>query len=138
MKTEKNVIFCGLASFLNDTSSEMIVPILPLFITALGECIVLGLVGGVRDCISSILKVIAGYFSDRLGKRKFFIVEGYLISSTFKLMLGVSKNWGQVLVAIGLERVDKGLRTVPRDVPIAESIPKQRGKRFVSIERSTH
>jgi len=66
-----NVLLLGVVSFLNDLSSEMIIPILPLFITALGGTgLVVGLIGGLQESISSILKVLSGFWSDRIGKRK--------------------------------------------------------------------
>ena len=126
-----NVLLLGIVSFLNDFSSEMIMPILPMFITALGGAgLVVGLVGGLRDSISSILKVFCGYWSDKTGKRKMFISSGYLTSAVFKLLLSFSKIWQHVLVFAGLERVGKGLRTAPRDAIIADSMPEQRGKGF--------
>jgi MFS family permease len=127
----KNVILLGIISFLNDLSSEMIMPILPMFITALGGVgLVVGLIGGLRDSISSILKVLAGFWSDKTGKRKVFVSSGYLISLVFKLFLAFSKTWQHILVFAGLERVGKGLRTAPRDAIIADSMPKERGKGF--------
>ena len=126
-----NVLLLGIVSFLNDFSSEMIIPILPMFITALGGAgLVVGLIGGLRDSISSILKVFCGYWSDKTGKRKIFISSGYLTSAVFRLLLSFSKIWQHVLVFAGLERVGKGLRTAPRDAIIADSMPEQRGKGF--------
>ena len=126
-----NVLLLGLVSFLNDTSSEMILPILPMFITSLGGAgLVIGLIGGLRDSISSILKVLAGYWSDKIGKRKIFVSSGYLTSSIFKFLLSFSRSWHHVLTFASLERVGKGLRTAPRDAIIAESMPRRRGKGF--------
>jgi MFS family permease len=127
-----NVVLLGIVSFLNDLSSEMIMPILPLFITALGGTgLAVGLIGGLRDSISSILKILSGYWSDKIGKRKVFVSSGYLISSIFKLFLAFSKTWQHILIFTGLERVGKGLRTSPRDAIIADSVPlKERGRGF--------
>ena len=111
-----NILLLGIVSFLNDLSSEMIMPILPMFITALGGAgLIVGLIGGLRDSISSILKVFAGYWSDKSGKRKFFVSSGYLTSALFKLFLAFSKIWQHVLVFASLERIGKGLRAAPRD-----------------------
>jgi MFS family permease len=130
-KISVNVILLGIVSFLNDLSSEMIMPILPLFIKALGGGgIVIGLVGGLRDSISNILKVISGYISDKKGKRKIFVVWGYFTSSVFKLFLSFSRSWFGILVFSGLERIGKGLRTAPRDAIISFSMPKEKGKGF--------
>ncbi len=126
-----NIILLGIVSFLNDTSSEMIMPILPLFIVSLGGTgITIGLIGGVRDSISSFLKVICGYWSDKTGKRKIFVFSGYLTSALFKLLLAFSTIWQHVLIFSGLERVGKGIRTAPRDAIIADSMPEKRGKGF--------
>ena len=126
-----NVLLLGIVSFLNDFSSEMIIPILPMFITALGGTgLVVGLIGGLRDSISSILKVFCGYWSDKTGKRKIFVFSGYLVSGFFRLFLSFSNIWQHILVFAGLERVGKGLRTAPRDAIIADSMPEQRGKGF--------
>ncbi len=126
-----NIILLGIVSFLNDLSSEMIMPILPMFITALGGAgLVIGLIGGLMDSISSILKVICGYLSDKTGERKIFVFSGYLTSAVFKLLLSLSGTWKHILVFIGLERAGKGLRTAPRDAIIADSMPGYRGKGF--------
>ncbi|MCD6414546.1 MAG: MFS transporter [Candidatus Diapherotrites archaeon] len=127
----KNVFLLGLVSFLNDWSSETIMPILPFFIKSLGGTgMVIGLVGGIRDSLSSILKVLFGYLSDKTGKRKIFVSSGYLTSAFFKLLLAFSRTWESVLAFASLERVGKGLRTAPRDAIISESMPKKRGEGF--------
>ena len=126
-----NVFLLGIVSFLNDLSSEMIMPILPMFVTALGGAgLTVGLVGGVRDSISSILKVFCGYWSDRTGKRKIFVSSGYVTSSLFKLLLALSKTCRHAVVLAALERVGKGVRTAARDAIIADSMAKERGKGF--------
>ncbi len=131
-----NVLLLGIVSFLNDLSSEMIMPILPMFLASLGGTgEVIGLVGGFRDSISNVLKVVCGYWSDKTGKRKIFIYSGYFISTVFKVLLAVSKIWQSAVVFSALERVGKGLRTAARDAIIAESTTTQRGKGF-GIHRS--
>ena len=126
-----NILLLGVVSFLNDLSSEMIIPILPMFITALGGAVwIVGLIGGLQDSISSILKVLSGYWSDRLGRRKIFVSSGYLTSAGFKLLLSFSTIWQHILIFTSFERVGKGLRTAPRDAIIADSMPEARGKGF--------
>ena len=126
-----NVLLLGIVSFLNDLSSEMIMPILPMFITALGGAgLIVGLIGGLQDSISSILKVLSGYWSDRIGRRKIFVSSGYLTSAGFKLLLSFSTIWQHILIFTSFERVGKGLRTAPRDAIIADSMPEARGKGF--------
>jgi MFS family permease len=127
----RNVLLLGIVSFLNDLSSEMIMPILPFFIASLGGAgIVIGLIGGARDSITSLLKVISGYFSDKTGGRKSLVISGYCVSSAFKVLLALSKTWQQILVFISCERIGKGLRDAPRDALIAASMPQQKGRAF--------
>ncbi|MFZ0034486.1 MAG: MFS transporter [Sedimentisphaerales bacterium] len=128
----RNVILLSIVSFLNDLSSEMIMPILPMFLQSLGASgQIIGLVGGLRDSLSSILKVICGYLSDKTGKRKVFVYWGYGVSSFFKLFLSFSKMWPSAVVFASLERLGKGLRTAARDAIIAESVAiSSRGKGF--------
>ncbi|AEH07291.1 MFS transporter [Methanothermococcus okinawensis] len=127
----KNVFLLSIVSFITDVSSEMIMPILPMFISSLGgSSVIIGLVGGLRDSIASILKVISGYYSDRTGKKKIFVLLGYFTSSIFKLLLSFSKTWLGILSFAVLERVGKGIRTAPRDAIIADSTVGKRGKGF--------
>ncbi|MHC1611331.1 MAG: MFS transporter [Candidatus Methanospirareceae archaeon] len=126
-----NILLLGIVSSLNDLSSEMIIPILPMFITSLGGAgTIVGLIGGLQESISSILKVLSGYWSDRVGRRKIFVSSGYLTSAAFKLLLSFSWIWQHVLLFVSFERVGKGLRTAPRDAIIADSMPEARGKGF--------
>jgi len=126
-----NVLLLGIVSFLNDLSSEMIMPILPMFIASLGGTgLIIGLIGGLRESISSLLKVVCGYWSDKTGKRKVFVSSGYLTSAAFRLLLSFSRAWQHILVFSSLERVGKGLRTAPRDAIIADSMPRERGRGF--------
>ncbi len=129
----RNVVILGVVSFLTDVSSEMIFPVLPLFLSiVLGagkEAI--GLIEGVADSIASLLDIGFGYWSDRLGKRKEFAVAGYGFSSLLKAGLVFVNSWPQVLLIRGLERVGKSMRTSPRDAIIAASTDERsRGKAF--------
>lgn len=130
-KLKTNIVLLGLVSFLNDLSSEMIRPILPLLITSLGGTgILIGLVGGFRNSISNILNVFCGYWSDKTDKRRVFVFWGYSVALFFKLCLAFSKLLEHVLIFAGLERIGKGVRTSPRDAIIAESMPHHRGRGF--------
>jgi MFS family permease len=130
-KIAPNVLLLSAVSFLNDLSSEMIMPILPMFLTLLGGTgEIVGLVGGLRDSISSILKVLSGYWSDKTGKRKVFVYSGYAISAVFKVLLAACRAWPSAVVFSSLERTGKGLRTAARDTIIADSMPTGRGKGF--------
>jgi len=127
----RNIILLSAVSFFNDLSSEIIMPILPMFLQSLGATgEIIGLVGGLRESISSILKVVCGYWSDKTGKRKVFVYAGYATSTLFKVLLAFSRVWQSAVAFSSLERVGKGLRTAARDAIIAESITTQRGKAF--------
>jgi len=127
-----NILLLGLTSFLTDTSSEMITPILPFFIAAVGGTgLAVGLIGGLEESVSSILKVLSGYWSDKSGRKKVFVSSGYLTSSISKIFLAFSTAWQHVLILKPLERVGKGLRTAPRDAIIADYAEEEvRGKAF--------
>lgn len=127
-----NIILLGVVSFLTDVSSEMILPILPFFIVALGGAgLAVGLVGGLEGSISSILKVFSGYFSDKLGKRKALVSTGYFTSSVSKLVLSFSTTVSHVFILRSSDRVGKGVRSAPRDALIADySVQESRGRAF--------
>ena len=128
---KRNVILLGGTSLLTDLSSEMMHPLLPMFISALGGGgVAIGLIGGLGDGIANILKVFAGFWADRRGRRKPFIFSGYLLSSICKLLLAFSIIWQHILILRPMERTGKGLRTAPRDAIIAESSIKWRGRSF--------
>jgi len=129
---KKNIILLGFVSLLNDISSEIIQPILPLFITSLGGgAVAVGLIGGIADGLPSILQVFVGYCSDLWGRRKPLVVAGYGLSAISKLFLPFSWTWQQVFAIKALERCGKGVRTAPRDALISESVDENNlGKGF--------
>ncbi|OYT43907.1 MFS transporter [Candidatus Bathyarchaeota archaeon ex4484_40] len=95
----------------------MIWPILPMFITSIGGGgLAVGLIGGLGESVSSILKVFSGYWSDRLGRRKILVTSGYALSSVSKALFPFVGSWIHLLILRPIERVGKGLRTAPRDV----------------------
>jgi MFS family permease len=118
------VMRLGLVSLLADISSEMLYPITPIFLTAvLGASMSsLGLIEGTAEALASLLKTYAGSWSDRWGRRKPFIVFGYLLTALGKPLIGVAGSWPEVLLARGLDRTGKGLRGAPRDALIADSV----------------
>lgn len=129
----RNVFALGLVSFFNDVSSEIIYPLLPLFLKlTLGVSpAVIGIIEGAAESVASILKLFAGYFSDRLGKRKFLVVTGYVLTSFTRPLLAFTGNWYQVLAIRLSDRVGKGIRGAPRDAMIADSVtPETRGIAF--------
>ena len=129
----RTVIILGLVSFLNDTASEMITPLLPLFLTTtLGAgAAIVGLVEGVAEATASILKLISGYLADRGWNTKKLVVSGYTVSNASRPLIGLAGGWSLVLVLRFLDRVGKGIRTAPRDALIAASTDEQlRGRAF--------
>jgi MFS family permease len=121
-KNEKNVWLLGVTSFFNDIGGEILMPILPLYLASLGAPgIVIGAIAGLRESISKLLQVFAGYWADRLGKRKPFVVFGYFFSGFSKFFLALANTWPLAIVFSGTERIGKGIRDAPRDAIIAES-----------------
>ena len=128
-KSEKNIWFLGFSSFFNDIGSEMITPLLPFLITGFGGGgIAIGALSGIREGLSSIFKLLGGWYSDKLGKRKPFVFLGYFLSTIFRFFLAFANSWQYVLGFTSLERVGKS-RDAPRDAIISQST-KQRGRGF--------
>lgn len=121
----RNVVVLGAVSLLNDASSEMIYPLLPVFLmTVLGAGpAALGVIEGIAESTASFLKLYAGYLSDRVKRRKRWVVAGYAISNAVRPLIALAGSWGQVLALRFTDRVGKGLRTSPRDALIADSTP---------------
>ncbi|MBI2674415.1 MAG: MFS transporter [Candidatus Yanofskybacteria bacterium] len=118
----KNIILLGLTSLLADFSSEMIQPLLPFFITALGGAgIAVGLVGGGGDALASIFKVLSGHWADQSKKYKKFVFWGYGFSALAKFFFPLARTWSHILVLRPVERIGKGLRDAPRDAIVSES-----------------
>jgi len=128
-----NVYILGAVSFFTDVSSEMIFPLIPIFVTTIlgAGKEALGLIEGLADSIASLLEIFSGYISDKTGKRKQLVVLGYGISSFVKLGIALSTQWWHVLIMRAAERVGKGIRTSPRDAIIASSASANaRGKAY--------
>ena len=121
----------GVASLLNDVSSEAIFPLLPVFLTSLGAPMrYIGLIEGSADALASSLKVVAGRLSDR-GPRRLFVAGGYAIPALARAGIAAALAPWHVLAARLVDRTGKGIRSGPRDAMIAESVPpSQRGRAF--------
>src|SRR5882672_1233917 len=129
----RNVFAISLVCLLNDVSSEIIYPLLPFFLNnTLGVSPrVLGSIEGAAESVSSLLKLFAGHLSDRFGKRKIFVVSGYVLSSFARPLLAFATSWQQVLAIRLSDRVGKGIRTAPRDAMIADNVAiQERGLAF--------
>lgn len=128
-----SVYILGAVSFFNDVASEMLYPILPIFLTqVLGAPVaVVGLIDGVADGCAAIFKTIFGRWSDRLGKRKPFILSGYSASALSKVIIALSHLWGVVFIGRVVDKFGKGLRTGARDALLLDaSNEKNRGLVF--------
>lgn len=129
----RNVWIAGLVSLFNDISSEMVYPLLPLFLTGVLKAsrTSLGLVEGVAEAVASLLKVFSGVLSDRFRTRKAPMLLGYGLSLAARPVLASAGGWGAVFGARLVDRTGKGIRTAPRDAVIADSTPsEQRGRAF--------
>jgi MFS family permease len=121
------------ASLLNDTASEMIYPLLPVFLTSvLGATpVTVGVIEGAADGLASILKYFAGSISDRLPRRKPLVVAGYALAAMSRALISVAGRWPAVLTARLIDRTGKGIRSAPRDAIIADVTPAEdRGRAF--------
>lgn len=117
----KNVWLLGSSSFLNDVGGRMIEPILPFLITSLGGGgVAVGLASGLREGLANIFKIFGGWASDRFGKRKAFILSGYILSSIFKFFILIANSWQSLTVFLSLERFGK-FRDAPRDAVVSYS-----------------
>jgi MFS family permease len=134
----KNVFFTGVVSFFMDVSSEMIYPLVPLFLAnVLGvNKSMIGLIEGIAESTASLLKVFSGWLSDRIGQRKNLMLAGYAISTLSRPIIAIAGAWQQVLASRFVDRLGKGIRTAPRDAIIAESTEATHLARAFSFHRS--
>jgi MFS family permease len=134
----KNVFVAGLVSFFMDVSSEMIYPLVPLFLAnVLGvNKSVIGLIEGIAESTASLLKVFSGWFSDRIGNRKWLMAVGYGISTLSRPIVALATGWQHVMGSRFMDRFGKGVRTAPRDAIIAESTDKAYLGRAFGFHRS--
>lgn len=118
-----NIIVLGIVSFLTDISSEMVYPLLPIFLTVnLGASpAILGIIEGIAESLASLLKVFSGYWGDKTKKKKELAIVGYGSSFFGKFILILAGSWSGVLLSRVVDRLGKGVRTAPRDSLIADS-----------------
>ena len=123
-----NVILLGLVSFFADISSEMVYPLIPLYLSSRfgATPLLVGFIEGIAESLASLLKVFSGYLTDRTQKKKPIAFLGYSTGLIYKLALIFANSWIAILGARVIDRVGKGIRTTPRDVMVAESAQKDR------------
>jgi MFS family permease len=123
----RNIYAFGITSFLNDTATEMAYWVLPAFLASLGAGPAqLGLIEGVAESVASFAKLFSGYLSDHIRRRKPVVVAGYFVANAVKPLLALVTAWPQILLIRFTDRLAKGIRGAPRDVMVAESVPKNR------------
>lgn len=129
----RNVFLLGLVSLFTDLGSQMIFPLIPLYlVSVLGAgASVVGICEGAAEATASLIKVFSGYWSDRVKRRKPFVLIGYSFSAITKPLFALAKVWPLVLAIRVLERIGKGIRSAPRDAIVAESVDQSvRGKAY--------
>lgn len=129
----RNTVLLAFSSLFADISTEMLYPILPIFLTQTlrASGTVIGLVEGTAQATQNIVQGFSGWLSDRLRKRKSLALAGYLVSAIAKPLIGLSKTWPNVLTARVLDRLGSGFRSAPRDALIASSVAEEnRGRAF--------
>jgi MFS family permease len=129
----RNVIALAAVSFLTDVSSEMIYPLLPVFLTSVlgANASFIGAIEGAAETTAALLKLASGWWSDRVRRRKPLVLAGYAIASAMRPLVAIATSAVQVLGIRVADRVGKGIRNAPRDALIAESVdPSIRGRAF--------
>jgi MFS family permease len=131
------VIALGVTSLLSDVGSEMIFPLLPVFLASLGaSATFLGLVEGLADATSSLLKLLSGYATDRGRRKKPFVLFGYGLAALVRPLVSLATAPWQVLTVRLTDRVGKGIRSSPRDVLIASAVPREETGRAFGFHRA--
>lgn len=129
----RNIIMLGLVSCFADISSEMVYPLIPLYLTAAfgATPALVGMIEGIAESVASLLKVFSGYISDRFQHKKAIAFSGYATGVIYKIALLFAGSWTGILSARVIDRFGKGVRTAPRDVMVSESADKNSmGKAF--------
>jgi MFS family permease len=129
----RTVIALAAVSFLTDASSEMIYPLLPVFLSSVlgASALAIGAIEGAAESTAALLKLASGWWSDRLARRKLLVVIGYGLASLARPLVGLAGSVDQVLALRLIDRVGKGIRTAPRDALIADAVePAVRGRAY--------
>jgi len=128
-----NIFFIGLISFFTDISTEMVYPLIPLYLVSVfgATPALVGIIEGIAESLASLLKVFSGYLTDRFQKKKAIAFSGYSAGLLYKFALIFASSWTGILAARVIDRIGKGVRTAPRDVLVSESADKDNmGKAF--------
>jgi MFS family permease len=125
-------------SFLSDVASDMIFPLLPDFLTRTLKAgpEALGVIEGVAEATASFMKMLSGWWSDRVGRRKPLVVAGYSIAAVARPLVGLATSWGHVLAIRFTDRLGKGIRTSPRDALLADLVPAEKRGRAFGLQRA--
>jgi MFS family permease len=128
----------GWASLFTDAATEMIYPLLPVYLSRVlgASAVSLGIIEGVAEAINSLLKVVAGYWSDRVPRRKPIVIAGYGLSSLARPFIAVTSTWPQVLAIRALDRTGKGIRGAPRDAMLATFAARESRGRIFGFHRA--
>jgi MFS family permease len=129
----RSAIIIGLVSLLSDASSEMIYPVLPIFLTQIlqAPATVVGLIEGITNGTANLVPVIAGWLSDRSGRRKPMAFAGFILSALSRPVIGLASVWGVAFAARAADRIGKGIRSAPKQALLAEAASEaQRGRVF--------
>jgi MFS family permease len=129
----RNVVALSLVSFLTDVSSDMIYPLLPVFLTSVlgASASFIGAIEGAAESTAALLRLASGWWSDRVRRRKPLVVFGYVLAAVMRPLIALTRSAGQVLVIRVADRIGKGIRSSPRDALIADTVdPAIRGRAF--------
>ncbi len=133
----RNVFFTGLTSFFTDTSTKMVYSVMPLFLLSIGASkTTLSLIEGIAESTAALLKAFSGFWSDKIGKNKPFMIFGYGLTAIISPLYSLVISPFQVLILRFIERVGKGVRTAPRDSLIAGSIDKKESGRSFGFHKA--
>src|SRR5690349_16845070 len=129
----RNVYVLAAVSFFTDVSSEMIYPLLPVFLTTVlgASAGFIGAIEGAAESTAALLKLVSGWWSDKTQRRKPLVVAGYTLASAMRPLVAIAQSATQVLLIRVADRVGKGIRNSPRDALIADSVDESvRGRAF--------
>jgi MFS family permease len=128
----------GWSSLFTDAATEMIYPLLPVYLSRVlgASALSLGIIEGAAEAINSLLKIVAGYVSDRWTRRRPIVIAGYALSSAARPLIALTRSWPQVFLIRALDRTGKGIRGAPRDAMLARFAPEHERGRIFGFHRA--